>query len=167
MERVVGYKDDPERKMGLVGLVDAGRTRREWAQLVRTEFGGLEREMGCEDGERHVMAIACMNAFEPRFLDRSVEAASELASLGTLRADCAVPEIQAADVLYITGESRSLGEKVARQLGMPVLFVGHRRCERWAIRYLAELARRDLPGMEVVVVDEEESVAKRARDCRV
>jgi putative NIF3 family GTP cyclohydrolase 1 type 2 len=154
MERVVGYKDDPERKMGLVGLVDTGRTRREWIQLVRTEFGGLEREVGCEDGQRHVMAIACMNAFEPRFLDRSVEAARELASLGV------VPEIQAADVLYITGESRSLGEKAARQLGMPVLFVGHRRCEVWAVQYLAELARRELPGMEVVVVDEEECVAK-------
>jgi len=161
MRSVIGYKDDPERKMGLVGLVDAPRRRRDWIELLRTEFCGLEGDLGFDDSERVVSAIACMNAFEPDLLNRCLKAARGLVSP---TADGTVRELDAGEVLCITGERRSLGEDAARQAGMPVLFVGHRRCELWAVRYLAELARRETPDMEIVVVNEEEHLEKRQRD---
>jgi hypothetical protein len=68
-------------------------------------------------------------------------------------------EIDPKEILYITGEPRPLGSEHAKISGMPTIFIGHNRSEVWAINWLAEQARERLgPGMEVVVVDEEDIV---------
>jgi hypothetical protein len=71
-------------------------------------------------------------------------------------------------MVYLTGQSRPLGAAHAEELGMPVLFTGHRRAEVWAVNWLAGLVR-EVVGLEVVVVDEEweeEEMQRRKRELR-
>ncbi len=174
MHGIVGYKKDPERKMGLVGLLHPPlASRQAWRARVEAEFGGLEGDMACGSddtmsngkGDPPIKAIACMNAFEPDFLHQVVEAARSLQQARDSPGHPASSPIQPNGVLYITGETKPLGAAAAQEQGMPVIFVGHGRSEQWAIMYLAEESRRVWGplGVEVVAVVDEPEEPRRLR----
>ncbi|GHJ86642.1 hypothetical protein NliqN6_3044 [Naganishia liquefaciens] len=176
MVPIVGYKGDPDRKIGLVARLgegadddddddddDAPHTLEEWTTKIHAEFDGMESIVPSTPAERATYPapryIACMNAFEPPVIDRALAAAQSLS-----------PEpINPQEIIYLTGQPRALGTTHAAERRIPCLFTGHRRAEVWAINYLAGLLREEFEGVEVVVVDEEkeeEEMQRRKREAR-
>lgn len=179
---IIGYKGDPERKMGVVVQVPeelSGRTIEDWKKALSEQFDGLEGDNFSDlvsptspEGEKEddrprelprPRFIACMNAFEPVIMDRLFRvishptATAENPNDTPLYSTRALQEIDPSEVFYITGEPRPLGTEKAKKIRLPTVFVGHNRSEVWAIRWLAEQAREKLgKGWEVVVVDEPE-----------
>jgi putative NIF3 family GTP cyclohydrolase 1 type 2 len=165
MEGVVGYKGDPERKIGLVARLPGDSSLEEWIRRINAEFEGLESVVPgtAEERDAHTIPrfIACVNAFEPDTIDRAVDA---VRSLETATEEPAT----ASRIIYLTGQPRPLGTAHANTLDMPCVFTGHRRAEAWAVRYLAEMVQ-DGFGVEVVVVDEEaeeEEMQRRKKEMR-
>ncbi|KAJ9104401.1 hypothetical protein QFC20_004537 [Naganishia adeliensis] len=158
MVPITGYKNDPERKMGLVArLPSSHQPLAHWIQRITSEFQGLE-STAVQDPSVVPRFLACMNAFEPTLIDQSIAAAQSISS----------EPVSPAQLVYLTGQSRPLGATYAERLGMPVLCTGHRRAEVWAVNWLAQIAREVL-GWEVLVVDEEreeEEMQKRKREER-
>lgn len=169
MEPIVGYKGDPDRKIGLVARLPASDDETpldQWIQRIHTEFQGLESVVPATSDDRstypHPRYIACMNAFEPEVINRALDAVRAL----TTPTDGPVNPSQ---VIYLTGQPRPLGTQHADQVRMPCVFTGHRRAEAWAIGYLAGMVEEAFRGLEVVVVDEEaeeEEIQRRKRDAR-
>ena len=174
---LIGYKTDPERKMGIVARVPSvsdtnqDKSLLEWLEIIKNEFHGLEGTNFDDLADPATVVpkyIACMNAFEPTIIDRLLSVLSnhpvgptEPPSIwkDTPLDPNASTEIDSKEILYITGEPRPLGTDQAKSSGMPTIFIGHNRSEVWAINWLAGKARERLgAGMEVVVVDEEEIV---------
>ncbi|KAM0718067.1 hypothetical protein Q7P37_006399 [Cladosporium fusiforme] len=137
---LTGYKGDEGRRIGAVAGVRG----------VLEEEGGW---FGFADGE--VKAVACMNAFHPNEVERvaSVAVASGFADdVG-----------RCEGLVYLTGAVREEGLKAALEKGMRVVCVGHRLCEVWGVRYLAERVREMWPALEVRVVDEEEGKVEKPK----
>ena len=177
---LIGYKIDPERKMGVVARVPPtsitgeSKSLPEWSKIIEDEFHGLEGTNfdDLEDPTSIVPKyIACMNAFEPTIIDRLLSVLSPnppgITDPPSLWNDTPLEpdgprEINPKEILYITGEPRPLGSDQAKSSGMPTIFIGHNRSEVWAIHWLAGKARERLgSGIEVIVVDEEDVVLPR------
>jgi hypothetical protein len=180
---IVGYKGDPERKMGIAGTIPqelSRRSFREWKDKVSEQFEGLEGDnyqdlvdtpFFPEGMERIPKYIACMNAYEPTIINRLLSVLSSTENRSEVEHDTPlavsphenVPPTP-SEILYITGEPRPLGSESAKTLGLPTLFVGHNRSEVWAIKYLAQKLREAFGDrLEVIVVDEEEIVIPRVK----
>lgn len=140
---ITGYKQDPERRMGLVGSASGSLIN--WVDRIEAEFGGKEGVVGVEE-DKEIKALACMNAFDGPIVQRVLEAAKT-----DLNAE---PH----EVLYLTGETRKDGLELAEQLNMPVFFAGHRRAELWAINYIAHSLQERWPGLHTRVIDEPEEL---------
>ena len=163
---IQGYKGDDERKIGLVARL---RERTDLSTIVgraRAEFNGagdlfVHRQEGPpsilvdnQSPNRHIRAVAIMNAFHKDEVDRALKAAHEAG--WTSRED------QGHDLFYLTGAARPYGIEAVAAAHMPTLCVGHRACEEWGIRYLTEQIRDRFPGLDVIEVLEEEE--KRGND---
>ena len=148
-----GYKGDPDRRIGIVGSVATP-----YGALLRTierEFGSLEGTFPTEYDEEasQIKALAIMNAFHPEEVQRVGEALWLQAAIDSVD-DC-------AGVVYLTGAVRQEGLEAALQRRMRVVCVGHRTCEEWGIRYLAQVLRAEFPAVDVVEVLEDEEIAKK------
>lgn len=156
---LVGYKGDEGRRVGVVvggEVVGVGELR----DRVRREFGRFEDEGGAwfgdwEDRSATVRAVACMNAFHPEEVER--------VALAAVEAGWAQSVEICSGVVYLTGAVREEGLMAAQEKGMRVVCVGHRVCEAWGVRFLAERVREQWPGLDVRVVDEEEVAVPRKR----
>ncbi|GAB7359667.1 hypothetical protein MBLNU230_g6846t1 [Neophaeotheca triangularis] len=113
-----------------------------------------------------VKVVAVMNAFRLEEVERVAAAARQLQTLATPSEVSS--EVKCTEVLYLTGAVREPGLEAARAKGMRVICVGHRACEEWGIRYLAEVARREFPLLDVeVLLEEEEEEELRAKAVKV
>ncbi|KAF9632624.1 putative ngg1p interacting factor 3 nif3 protein [Lasiodiplodia theobromae] len=151
---IQGYKGDPRRKIGLVARVRPGvdPSLASLTDTVKREFAGagdLHLPAGASLGPgSRVTAVAIMNAFHPEEIDRVICAAREAKWIGDHE--------DASNVLYLTGAARDYGLKAAAMAGMPAICVGHRPCEDWGVRYLAEMLKEQWPELTVEEVLEEE-----------
>lgn len=147
-----GYKGVPERAIGVVGPVSEA-SRKEFLELVKPEFPSIEGAFGFENNERSdvhqvVKAVAIMNAFHPEEVQRVLALASDLGL---------IPSAEECDgIVYLTGAEREQGLQAAVQKHMAVVCVGHRACEEWGIKYLADILRREWPSIHVDVILEAE-----------
>lgn len=157
---IQGYKDDQERKIGLVAKLQEPAIIADLARNIQSQFGGQgdlfsdgklqlpDRESENPKMKRVIKAVAIMNAFGPDEVNRAISAANSSGWLSD--------SDSANDLLYLTGEVRKRGLTAATAMDMPTVCVGHRACEEWGIRYLAEQARAEWPGLDVVEILEEE-----------
>ncbi|KAI0471021.1 hypothetical protein GGR56DRAFT_678299 [Xylariaceae sp. FL0804] len=153
-----GYKGDPDRTIGIVGPVP-GVPRAKLLKVITAEFPEVEGAFGFDDdaerelmvnSKRDIEAVAIMNAFHPDEVDRVATAAQAMGHLSSSW-DC-------GKILYLTGAVRERGLQDAKERDMAVVCVGHRPCEEWGIRYLAQLLRHKWPSMNVDVILEDESM---------
>lgn len=158
-----GYKGDPERKIGIVGVLHTPVPAAELLHDISHEFGAYDDFHGFSNDAVHlsennnmIQVVAIMNAFHPEEVDRVMEAALArgwTSDLGDGRS-----------VLYLTGQARQPGLIAADTKRMKVVCVGHRTCEEWGIRYLAEQCRAKFPILDVVeVLEDEEPRPPRSR----
>lgn len=154
---VQGYKGDPERKIGLVGKLNTPVPLSTITRLIQCQFDGageLHYSRGEDSDElppypqSAIDVIAIMNAFHGEEVERVVSVARDLPSTSS---DDIGPR-----VLYLTGASREHGLASAKEANMPVFCVGHRACEEWGIKHLAQMTRERWPALDVVEVLEEE-----------
>ena len=154
-----GYKGDSERRIGLVGALTCPLPASQVSQWIKREFrawdsvhGFLAEDDAQVDAESaaEIKVVAIMNAFHPDEVRRVLEAAHSRGWISN--AD------DGASVLYLTGQAREPGLAAALEKGIKVVCVGHRVCEEWGIRYLAEEMRIKFPLLEVVEVMEEEEL---------
>jgi putative NIF3 family GTP cyclohydrolase 1 type 2 len=122
----------------------------EYAQDLSIAFGGHEALHLSENGTGQVKALACMNAFTPEIIDRIVQTAKEL-------------KVDSREVLCLTGAARESGIEAAREHGMSILAVGHKRCEMWGLRYLEKEARKTFPHCEIILHEEDEEPICKSR----
>ncbi|KAL1640614.1 hypothetical protein SLS58_006809 [Diplodia intermedia] len=151
---IQGYKGDPQRRIGIVARVRPGvnPSLGSLTDAVRREFAGagdLHLPAGAALGsDSRIAVIAIMNAFHPEEIDRVVRAAKEAKWIGD--------HDDASSVLYLTGAARDYGLEAAAAANMPAICVGHRPCEEWGIRFLAETLKEQWPELTVKEVLEEE-----------
>lgn len=148
---IQGYKGDPERTIGVVGPIQQ-RSRQEVRDHIMAEFGHAEGTYGFDqdigNAQQAVRAIAIMNAFHPEEVERVATLAKETGIISS-PTDC-------SSILYLTGAVREPGLAAALERNMAVVCVGHRVCEEWGIRYLADQLRRAWPGVQVTEILEPE-----------
>ncbi|KAK5071513.1 hypothetical protein LTR64_004708 [Lithohypha guttulata] len=168
---IQGYKEDPERKIGLVAKFEQAVSLDSIVQMIQREFAGVgevfrndasndkEDDNAVRDDVSHehpIKVLAVMNAFHAEEVDRVLEA--------TRAANWTHGEVTGKQILYLTGAAREHGLEATKQANMPVVCVGHRACEEWGIRYLAEETRKRWPDIEVIeVLEEEEPRPKRVK----
>ncbi|GME27905.1 putative ngg1p interacting factor 3 nif3 protein [Neofusicoccum parvum] len=151
---IQGYKGDPQRKVGLVAPLRPGAdsTLGALTDAIKREFAGagdLHLPVGAGlASESRIAVVAIMNAFHAEEIDRVLDAAKDAGWIKD-RED-------GSNVLYLTGAAREYGLEAAAIASMPAVCVGHRPCEEWGIRYLAENLRKQWPGLMVEEVLEEE-----------
>jgi len=142
-----------------------GRIRSDFGvERCEGEFGfGDEKSLGLEEGgvsleeqppetspPSGVSVVAIMNAFRPEEVARVIE---EAISAGFISSPA-----EAHQILYLTGAVRAEGLAAAVEKSVKVMCVGHRICEEWGVRYLAEQVRERFPELDVQEVYEEEEV---------
>ncbi|USW54813.1 Putative GTP cyclohydrolase 1 type 2/Nif3 [Septoria linicola] len=155
---IQGYKDNPDRKIGLVARLNESMPVTSIAQKVLAEFNGV--------GELHqphladqtasgdmlpgskISVVAIMNAFHEDEVRRVLNTAREKQWID--------PASDGSSILYLTGAARDYGLAAIKEVNMPAFCVGHRACEEWGIMYLAEQLRAQWPSLEVIEVLEEE-----------
>ena len=150
---IQGYKNDPERRIGLVGKLSSPMQASIYAHMLSHAFDGhdaveLPSSPGEEGPEQQILALASLNAFTPEVIDRVVLSNHEMG-------------IKPQNTICLTGAIREAGMEEARKLGMSVVAVGHVRCEMWGLRYLERMARQRFPGLEIVLVDEPEEIPEK------
>jgi putative NIF3 family GTP cyclohydrolase 1 type 2 len=143
-----GYKGDPDRRIGIVGPLFTNQTLSSMQNATEAEVGAAEAFETTSESLQPVQAVAIMNAFGTDEVARALTAAQG----GGLLAGG-----NASGLLYITGQPRELGLQAATKLGMPVVCVGHRPCEEWGIRYLANLLQQSWAELAVHIVMEDET----------
>lgn len=156
---IQGYKNDPERRIGLVGTIDT--TEKAICDAISREFEDWEGKFGfsndlvAEDasqdtsqGDRPIRVVAIMNAFHSEEVERVADAALQAGYIKDLTA--------CDQILYLTGAVRQPGVEAALERGMRVICVGHKVCEVWGMKFLAAQIRSQFPGLEVVEIDEPE-----------
>lgn len=163
-----GYKGDPERKIGLVARLNEPTTLSAIVSKIRAEFDGTGDVFPASANGEHSIdestnkeadVLAIMNAFHAEEVERVLEAAYSTSWIGDVK--------DGSRVLYLTGAAREYGIEAIKTVGMSAICVGHRPCEEWGIRFLAEETRKRWPEIEVIEVLEEEEpppVRKQARD---
>lgn len=163
---IQGYKGDPERRIGLVGKLKASTTLATITGLIRGEFDGAGElyQLPAEDRPETLSVpsttidvVAIMNAFHGEEVER---VASTGEALLPASSDPVGPRI-----LYLTGAARELGLEKAKAVNMPAFCVGHRACEEWGIKYLAQMTRERWPALDVIEVleDEEKSEVREKK----
>lgn len=142
---IQGHKNDPERRIGLVGLLEPSITMSSYAQTLSEAFEGHEASHLPQEhiDEAPVKALASLNAFTPEIIERILNITKEL-------------EVKPEEVLCLTGTPREAGMQAASQAGMSVLAVGHKRCEMWGLKYLERQARKAFPDLDIRLHEEEE-----------
>ncbi|KAK5089607.1 hypothetical protein LTR70_007203 [Exophiala xenobiotica] len=164
---IQGYKGDPERRIGLVGKLKASTSLAAITDLIRGEFdsAGELYQLPAEDTPEissvpstTIDAVAIMNAFHGEEVERVTSTAEALLPAST---DPVGPRI-----LYLTGAARELGLESAKAANMPAFCVGHRACEEWGIKYLAQMTRERWPALDILEVleDEEKSEVREKKD---
>ncbi|KAH9890754.1 hypothetical protein F4778DRAFT_366558 [Xylariomycetidae sp. FL2044] len=152
-----GYKGDLERTIGIVGPIPP-TPKQALLEMVTAEFQCFEGSFGFDtensddpvaaDTCHSINALAIMNAFHPEEVDRVSMCAIEL-GISSSHEHC-------DGLLYLTGAVRQQGLQAAMQKRMKVICVGHRTCEEWGIRYLAEILQRRWPSLRVDAILEDE-----------
>jgi len=164
---IQGYKGDPERRIGLVGKLKTSTSLAAITDLIRGEFDGAGElyQLPAEDTPEissvpstTIDAVAIMNAFHAEEVERVTSTAEALLPAST---DPFGPRI-----LYLTGAARELGLESAKAANMPAFCVGHRACEEWGIKYLAQMTRERWPALDIIEVleDEEKSEVREKKD---
>lgn len=100
---------------------------------LRATFGAVEAELPAGRDADPVARVATARAMTPALV-REARAAGATA--------------------YVTGELRAPALDAAREAGMHVLAVGHRRSERWALGALGAMLRAWRPALAVEVADD-------------
>lgn len=89
-----------------------------------------------------------MNAFHAKTIQRVLDAAREKQWI--------LPYADAKSLLYLTPAAKDYGLTALKEVNMPAICVGHRACQEWGIRFMAEQLRKEWPSLEVIEVLEEE-----------
>ena len=134
LARALGWQDVqpimPEEAAGLLGTPP----QTHWPELLAalaTEFGGYEALL--EPPDPQVSRLAFMNAMQPALL-------TAVAAQGAQ--------------VYVTGQMRPGALPRARELGLGVVALGHRRTELWGLRQLARDLQTAFPGLECRIYGE-------------
>lgn len=146
-----GYKNDAERKIGIVGALPAGATLGSVTAAIAEEFQlGMDAVANGPFAESDIGVVAIMNAFAPAEVERVMAAAIAKGWVDDVR--------DGRKVLYLTGQARDAGVAAVQERGMKLMCVGHEKAEEWGIRYLASEVRREFPEVEVLerIVGEED-----------
>lgn len=155
-----GYKNDAERKIGIVGALPAGATLGSVTAAIAEEFrlGADAIADAIADGpfaESEIGVVAIMNAFAPAEVERVMDAAIVKGWVDDVR--------DGRKVLYLTGQARDAGVAAVQERGMKLICVGHEKAEEWGIRYLASEVRREFPEVEVLErIEGEEDLKEEA-----
>ncbi|GIZ43470.1 hypothetical protein CKM354_000669700 [Cercospora kikuchii] len=158
---IQGYKDNPDRKIGLVARLQQPLPAQILSQLLKDEFNGAGELYQAETSDAGaletgvaapVCIVAIMNAFHAEEIQRVLEAARAKDWIGS--------EADGSSVLYLTGAARDYGLAAIAEVNMPAFRVGHRACEEWGIRFIAEQLRHEWPNLDVVQVLEAEEPAE-------
>lgn len=186
---VKGYKDNPDRKIGLIARFDGGTTRsvHDLSDILKLEHAGVgglhlpEEQAQPDSSNFHegeasdnedggvqlppsqvlsrchdIGVVAIMNAFHEEEIRRVLTACSEKGWIAD--------DKDGSSILYLTGAARDYGLEAIRRVGMPAFCVGHRACEEWGIRFLANELRKEWTDLDVVeVLEEEEAPLKKAK----
>ncbi|KAF2217533.1 hypothetical protein CERZMDRAFT_30858 [Cercospora zeae-maydis SCOH1-5] len=162
---IIGYKDNPDRKIGLVARLRQPLSIDSISQKLKNEFHGAgdlyqPEPSGPSVAEpgltEPIRTVAIMNAFHAEEIQRVLEAARDKTWIGS--------EADGSTILYLTGAARDYGLAATKEANMPAFCVGHRACEEWGIRFLAEQLRSEWPGLDVLeVLEEEEPSASRTK----
>lgn len=143
-----GYKGNPDRKIGLVAQLKKPISMSSLVEQIRQEFAGVGNLHGSNPDDTEIRCLAIMNAFHEEEVER-VLAAVHSAGWSEDMSD-------GRQIMYLTGAAREYGLEAIAKRGMPAFCVGHRACEEWGIRLLAERTRQRWPELEVIEVLEEE-----------
>lgn len=103
-------------------------TGRAFHAALLAELGGEDTSWPPDDAS--FLRVALMNAMNPALL-------AHVAGLG--------------GNVYLTGQLRPSAAAAARELGLGVVALGHRRTELWGLRQLARELEAAFPGLEAVV----------------
>ncbi|KAI1078722.1 hypothetical protein F5B20DRAFT_201538 [Whalleya microplaca] len=154
---IQGYKGDPDRTIGIIGPVSMS-SRKDMLELIKGEFTSIEASFGFEDNSngkprdnvhQDVSVLAIMNSFHVDDVKRVATLAFDLGLLPSAE--------RCEGILYLTGDVRDQGMHAAVQRQMPVVCVGHRACEEWGIRYLANFLGETWPSIHVDAILEDEN----------
>ncbi|MGY2892693.1 Nif3-like dinuclear metal center hexameric protein [Deinococcus sp. UYEF24] len=130
LARALGWQDvKPLHLQKAAGLL-ATAPQHDWPGLIATleaEFGGLEETVAPSVFQPR---LALVNAMRPELLE-------ELAAQGA--------------GLLVTGQMRRSALPRARELGLGVVALGHRRSELWGLRQLASELRGAFPALACTV----------------
>eukprot|EP01117_Protostelium_nocturnum_P000930 TRINITY_DN11261_c0_g1_i1.p1 TRINITY_DN11261_c0_g1~~TRINITY_DN11261_c0_g1_i1.p1 ORF type:complete len:386 (-),score=133.12 TRINITY_DN11261_c0_g1_i1:310-1335(-) len=130
---IKGFKEDPERKIGLIGSYSEPKGKREFLSMIAKQFGGGEIHWG-EDHEK-IKNVAILNAFSQELIEDIVNGFSEK-----------------IDVI-ITGEMRQNGLEESKRRGITnIIAVGHEPSEYWGIKELRSIYK-DIFGDRLNVKD--------------
>ncbi|PRP72765.1 hypothetical protein PROFUN_07665 [Planoprotostelium fungivorum] len=137
---VQGFKNDPDRKIGLIGKLKTPVSRRQFHDQVEREFEGIEvAQMGNEEEEKEMVhTVGILNALTPDLL-RDIES------------ECKEYKVD----MLITGAPREVGLLEASKIGFSVLAVGHTSSEWWGIKELRNILARLFTGAKIHVVEPE------------
>ena len=151
---IQGYKNNPDRKIGLVARLSEPMPAAALAKKIKDEFHGVGDFHAPQDvadetsASASISVVAIMNAFHADEIQRVLDAAREK--------DWIEPDVDGRCVLYLTGAARDYGLAAIKDVNMPAFCVGHRACEEWGIRFIAERLRAEWPSLEVIEVLEDE-----------
>lgn len=154
-----GYKDNPDRTIGLVGTFARPVMMNELISTISQQYDGIGELSGLpadkDVPEREVKALAIMNAFHEDEIIRVMRAAHDQGWTGSAE--------DGSKILCLTGAAREYGLEAIAKYNMVACCVGHRVCEEWSVRYLAEQIRLNWPGIDVIEVLEEEVIIERQK----
>ncbi|GAB7353544.1 hypothetical protein MBLNU459_g3979t3 [Dothideomycetes sp. NU459] len=147
-----GYKGDPDRRIGIVGVLPSGSTWGSISASIAQQFdlGGDAVAQG-PSADEEVAVVAIMNAFAPAEVERVMDAALCKGWINDM--------MNGKKVLYLTGQAREAGVLAVQARSMKLVCVGHLEAEVWGIRYLASKVRRAFPEITVEERAEEHNQA--------
>lgn len=119
-----------EGKLAGITATPPQRTWREVRAAILAELGGEDDSWPPAPDAPLPLRLALMNAMNPGLI-------RQVADMGAR--------------LYLTGQMRPSAAGAARELGMGVIALGHRRTELWGLRQLARELRAAFPGLETRV----------------
>ena len=134
LARALGWQDVQPKTFDRATGLFATPPQHDWPRLLaalETELGGHEATL--EPLDWAVSRLAFMSAMRPELL-------SAVAGGGVQ--------------IYVTGQMRPGALPRARELGLGVVALGHRRTELWGLRQLARDLQAEFPGLECQIYSE-------------
>ena len=122
-----------ERTVGMVAEFTRPTSWQDLLERLYQEFGGWDEVS--EPRETNLERLALMSTFRPPALELATRVGVQV---------------------YLTGQMRPAGRALARQLGLGVVALGHRRSELWGLNQLARELLVAFPTLEFTVMDESE-----------